>query len=303
MARAAGVSFVITVYNKAIFLPLVVEALFAQGGDFEREFIFIDDGSTDQSWELLQRLTERRADVRLLQQANAGPAIATNVAVRAARLPWLKIVDADDVLAPACTQLLLDGAMRLGLPLARGHMIDYRLGEPVDFGDADTSEIEFRRQNLFRDCLKNVPCNLSPLLIDRALYWRVGGCDERLFTQDYSLLLRLTWQSAVAEVGPMPLAASPIEAPNRVSDNQRRMLRDTNQAILLFLSETQGLPWRYRREATERAFGRAWKWQRRKLGAGLSSRWFRLYALAQLAPPSLMCRSLASTLSAFGEPP
>jgi len=298
----SGVSFIVTVYNKAAYLPPVLEALFAQSGNFQREFIIIDDGSTDGSWELLRRIAGRRADVKMLRQANAGPAIATNVAVRAATLPWLKIVDADDVLARQCTQILLEAATRLQLRLAWCHGIAYQPGSPLDLGDFDLSRIKVRRQNLFLNCLDHVPCNLSQTLIDRALYWQVGGCDERLFTQDYSLLLRLAWHTEAAEVEAIPLVASPIEAPGRVSDDQRRMLRETNMAMLFFLSETQGVAWRHRRRATERAFGRAWKWQRRKLGAGVWSRWFWFYALAQLAPPGLSKKLLASTLQAFGGP-
>ena len=301
-AMMSGVSFVVTVYNKEPFLPLVIEALFAQTGEFDREFIFIDDGSTDASWDLLQRLTAGCRNIRLLRQANAGPAVATNVAVRAASFPWLKIVDADDMLAPQCTELLLEAATRLQLRLARVLAMNYRLGEPIDFDPGTLLDFQVRRENLLLSCLKNSPCNLSPLLIERALFWEVGGCDERLFTQDYSLLLRLTWRSDVAAIGPMPLTASPIEAPNRVSDNQQRMLRETNLAMMFFLAETPGLPWRHHWQAVERMFGRAWKWRRRKRGAGLSSRWFWLYALARVAPPYLLRRLLPATLAAFVDP-
>ena len=41
------VSFVVTVFNKAEYLPLVIRSLDAQIGDFEREYVFVDDGSTD----------------------------------------------------------------------------------------------------------------------------------------------------------------------------------------------------------------------------------------------------------------
>jgi cellulose synthase/poly-beta-1,6-N-acetylglucosamine synthase-like glycosyltransferase len=303
MSTAPGVSFVVTVYNKAPFLPLVTDALFAQTGDFEREFIIIDDGSTDGSWELLQRLASAQRNVTLLRQANAGPAVATNVAVRAATLPWLKIVDADDVLAPRCTKILLDAAMSRGLQLAVGRRaVSYRLGCPIDYGACDLARVTVRRQGFFAACLTNVPCNLSATLIDRALYWGVGGCDERIFTQDYSLLLRLSWRSDAAEVDGVGLMASPIEAPGRLSGNQRNMLRDTNLAIMLFLAETPGIAWRHRHKAIERAFGRAWKWQRRKLGAGFRSRWFWLYALAKAGPPGLAMPLLPLTLAAFAEP-
>jgi len=58
-----------------------------------------------------------------------------------------------------------------------------------------------------------------------------------------------------------------------------------NQVMLHLLAETPDLNWRERHVLIERAFGRVWKWQRRRCGASLASRWFWLYALAKLAPP------------------
>ncbi len=50
----AGVSYVVTVYNKAPYLPAMLDALAGQAGDFERQFIFVDDGSTDGSLDILR---------------------------------------------------------------------------------------------------------------------------------------------------------------------------------------------------------------------------------------------------------
>ncbi len=295
-----GVSFVVTVYNKARFLAPVLGAIFGQQGDFEREYIFIDDGSTDESPAVLARLCAGRTDTRLIRQQNAGPAKATNAAVKTASLPWLKIVDGDDLLAPWCTQSLLDAASRLGAKFALGSNVYYEAGRPEDFARFPQAETAPRKRDLFAECLKNAPCNLTPTLIDRALYWEAGGCDERLFTQDFSLLLRLSWREPPAMIDRV-VSASPAESGGRVSGNQRLMLKEINQAMLYFLADHPELPWRQRRIALERACGRAWKWQRRHRGASIGSRWFWFYALAKLAPPGLGAAFLPQTLDAFAE--
>lgn len=292
-----GVSFVVTVYNKARFLPAVLTAIFAQEGDFERECVLIDDGSQDDSVAVMERLCAGRRNVRILRQANAGPAKATNAAVKVATLPWLKIVDGDDVLAPYATRLLLAAATQLGTQFAVGRNGLYTDPGHVAFASPSAAPVVSRR-DLFGECLRNVPCNLTPTLIGRARYWEVGGCDERLFTQDFSLLLRLAWREAPADVEAC-VSASPEAPGQRVSDNQRLMLKETNQAMLYFLAETHGLPQRDRRTAIERAFGRAWKWQRRRRGTSHFSRWFWLYALAKLGLPALVERRLPATLDAF----
>ena len=293
-----GVSFVVTVYNKERFLAPVLGAIFAQAGDFEREYVFIDDGSTDGSFALLEKLCAGRTDARLIRQKNAGPAKATNAAVKAAKLPWLKIVDGDDLLAPWCTQSLLDAAYRMGAKFALGSNVYYGAEGIETFAHLPRAETAPRRRDLFAECLKNAPCNLTPTLIDRAFYWEVGGCDERLFTQDFSLLLRLSWRETPAMIDRV-VSASPAESGGRVSGNQRLMLKEINQAMLYFLRETPGLPFGVRRRAVERACGRAWKWRRRHLGASIGSRWFWFYALAKLAPPGLSAAFLPQTLDAF----
>jgi glycosyltransferase involved in cell wall biosynthesis len=294
-----GVSFVVTVYNKEKFLPLVLGALFAQSGDFAREFILIDDGSSDGSVALMEKLCTGRGDVRILRQKNAGPAKATNAAVKAATLPWLKIVDGDDVLAPDCTASLLDAAQAVGAQFAVGRNALYRLGDAIEFRPVSAPLSPPYRRDLFAECLRNAPCNLTPTLVDRARYWEVGGCDERLFTQDFSLLLRLSWRENPAATD-RTVSASPDLPGARVSDNQRLMLKETNQAMLYFLRETPGLPLGSRYTAVERAFGRAWKWQRRRIGTSMWSRWFWLYALAKLTPGSA-APLLPGTLDAFAE--
>ena len=91
-----GVSFVITIYNKAPYLAAVLPALGGQSGNFEREFIFVDDGSTDGSADLIEQKT---ADwphaVDVIRQPNAGASKATNTGVDAASLPWIKLVDGE----------------------------------------------------------------------------------------------------------------------------------------------------------------------------------------------------------------
>jgi len=292
-----GVSFVVTVYNKARFLPAVLGAIFAQEGDFDREYVLIDDGSTDDSVAVMERLCAGRGGVRIVRQANAGPAKATNAAVKVATLPWLKIVDGDDVLAPHATRLLIAVATELGTQFAVGRNGLYTDPGHVTFASPPAAPVIGRR-DLFGECLRNAPCNLTPTLIGRARYWEVGGCDERLFTQDFSLLLRLAWREAPADVEAC-VSVSPEAPGQRVSDNQRLMLKETNQAMLYFLAETRGLPRRHRHTAIERAFGRAWKWQRRRRGTSHFSRWFGLYALAKLGLPTLVECRLPATLDAF----
>ena len=102
-----GVSFVVPVYNKAPYLPGVLDAIKAQRGDFARQYIFIDDGSSDGSLALLKRLTRGWPDTLIESQPNRGSANATNRGIALAEFEFIKFVDADDLLAFDATEWLL----------------------------------------------------------------------------------------------------------------------------------------------------------------------------------------------------
>src|ERR1700735_3279643 len=97
----------------------VLEALVAQTGPFEREFIFVDDGSTDGSAALIEELTRAWRDPAIvLRQPNRGASAATKAGARRAAQPWLKLLDGDDLLVPGATARLLEAAQTTGESLA-----------------------------------------------------------------------------------------------------------------------------------------------------------------------------------------
>ena len=113
-----GVSYIVTLYNKREFLPRVLSAIAAQTGDFSREYVFVDDGSTDDSLTYVRAVTSGWQNCKIIARENKGASAATNAAVAAATQPYLKLVDADDILVPDATRWLLDGVRTTGAVLA-----------------------------------------------------------------------------------------------------------------------------------------------------------------------------------------
>ena len=48
------ISYVITIYNKEIFIPFLIETLRNQKTNFMTEYIFVDDNSNDDSIKILK---------------------------------------------------------------------------------------------------------------------------------------------------------------------------------------------------------------------------------------------------------
>ena len=269
--RVSGVSFITTVYNKRTYLPRVIDALKRQEGPFEREFLFVDDGSTDGSAELVAELTAGWRDrVAILRQANSGASAATNAGAEAATMPWLKLVDGDDLLVPGATAKLLEAAAALGHTLAYGELGTY------PFADPDPLAREFQpmpftqeRDGLAR-FIRNCPCNSSTILVSAERYRQARGCDTRLVSPDQALFLRLFATGGAARVL-LPVALAPDEAPRRLSEQRRRSRYESVLALYYLVTETPGLDPRYTALAYRRALSRAVRFHRAHGGPFFSS--------------------------------
>ncbi|MEL0021826.1 MAG: glycosyltransferase, partial [Rickettsiales bacterium] len=77
MAALPGVSFLVPVFNKAPHLPAVLRQIARQTGDFPRQFVFVDDESTDGSLEIVRALTADWENTVIETQTNKGSAGAT----------------------------------------------------------------------------------------------------------------------------------------------------------------------------------------------------------------------------------
>lgn len=270
-----GVAFVVPVYDKAFCLPAVLAAIRAQQGDFAREYVFVDDGSRDDSVELLRRLTAGWENVTIVEQANHGAAHATNRGIEHVRMPFIKLVDADDLLTrPATARLHHALLQHPGAVLAYGGRALFDDPHAVDLAGPSTPGRITRLARPLEIMLKGSLFNPSQILVRADAARSVGGCDELLrFAQDYSLGLRLAAQGdflALDEV----VTWWPAEVPGRVSTAENRQLQRINQVLAHHLADHPELPRGLRRYACRRAAGRAWHFARRHLGASWLSPWF-----------------------------
>lgn len=91
-------SIVVPVYNEAESLPTLHEEIVTalEGEDLSFEVLYIDDGSTDASPEVLRRLADSDGRIRNLQlQKNSGQTAAFAAGFRAARGEIIATLDAD----------------------------------------------------------------------------------------------------------------------------------------------------------------------------------------------------------------
>ena len=89
------ISVIIPLYNKESNISRTVHSVLEQSIK-EFELIIVDDGSTDNSLNIIKDIHDVR--IRLIRQENGGPSKARNTGVTYAQGDWILFLDADDEL-------------------------------------------------------------------------------------------------------------------------------------------------------------------------------------------------------------
>ncbi len=93
------ISVIMAAYNAKDFIALAIESTLNQTYT-EFELIIIDDGSTDNTLEIITGYLEQDHRVRIIQSNHIGTSCARNLGINEAKYPWIAIMDADDVALP-----------------------------------------------------------------------------------------------------------------------------------------------------------------------------------------------------------
>jgi glycosyltransferase involved in cell wall biosynthesis len=101
------ISVIIPAYNYAATLPRAVESVLRQLHDAPAELIVIDDGSTDDTQQVVAGLLAKYPDgFRPIHKENGGLSSVRNRGIREAKGDYLMFLDADDEMAPGALAAL-----------------------------------------------------------------------------------------------------------------------------------------------------------------------------------------------------
>ncbi len=274
----SSVSFVVPVYNKSSYLDHVVRSLKNQIGHFEKEYIFIDDGSTDQSYTKLLKLTKNLKNSKILKQKNKGSANATNLGIKKAKMKYLKFLDADDVILSKTTSSLMNIleknpnlVLAYGLQRKVNNLESVNLSENFDASNFSVIDKPVKK------AMRNSMFNPSQFLVRTDLCKKVGGCDERIkFSQEYSLTLKLSLLGGFARLN-FPVAVLPFNAPGQISEKKNNQIYRVSKALELFIFDNPKLDNNLMLYAQRRLTARSWRFAKRFKNAKFFSVWFLLY--------------------------
>ena len=89
----------IPVYNTAKWVGDCIDSILSQNFD-DFELICVDDGSTDNSVEILNAYAAKDSRIHILTRENDGPSSARNALLKAARGRYIYLIDSDDTMCP-----------------------------------------------------------------------------------------------------------------------------------------------------------------------------------------------------------
>ncbi len=170
------VSVVVPAYNAAATIEKTLDSILAQTVT-PSEIIVVDDGSSDATCEVVARYGDR---VRVISQANAGPAAARNHGIRESQFDWIALLDADDTWLPEKLECQLPHCQTgVGLVYC------------FEFED----EAKFSGEDLdFETLWTHNYIGTSTVILSKRTFEHVGGFVEDrslMCIEDYNLWLRI----------------------------------------------------------------------------------------------------------------
>ncbi len=187
------VSVIIPTYNCPGFLTAAIESVLAQTYT-ELEVVVVDDGSTDNTAEVVRGFESR---VRYVYQDNAGTAAARNTGIKAARGEVIAFLDHDDLWLPE--------KLELQLPMLRE---DKSIGMVFcgrQFFNTYTNEVTSTHPAeaglQVHDFLGHTTIALQSAIVPRSIFNSVGLFDEQLLgTDDWEMCIRIAKEHRVVGV-------------------------------------------------------------------------------------------------------
>ena len=174
MNHSQTISVVIPNYNYGRFIAETIEGVLAQTHPIH-EIIVVDDGSTDDSIEVLKKFGER---VSVIEQRNQGVGAARNTGARKSSGEFIAFLDADDVWLPnkIAAQMKVFADETVGLVSCGMREFNSKTGATLGFFRSD--EFEWRANDIL---LRKYPIIVSgsAIAVRRTTFDEAGGFDAR----------------------------------------------------------------------------------------------------------------------------
>jgi len=281
-------SIVITCHNQARFIAEAVASTFSQTFS-DTEVVVVDDASTDDSVEVLERYG---SGIRLVKlQENVGAARARNVGAETAAGDYLVFLDGDDLLLPWALETYARILSHQQVPVIISTLLWFDGQPPKMHAEEFPTEIKFvSYETVLRKDRPHRP-SASAIVIERQGFLDVHGWTNGMFPmEDFDILIKVSSLGRAVQILAPPTTSYRVHADNSIHN------------VIPFLRELRGMIGKVNRceypgarlyPLHSRAFigGPTLYWSRRALQHGFYAPALQLLASgAKMVLAALVCR-------------
>ncbi|UUA71389.1 glycosyltransferase family 2 protein [Cellvibrio sp. QJXJ] len=231
MDKTMLISIITPTYNREAFLPAAIESVLAQSYK-EFELIIVDDGSTDNSRELINAYADKDPRVKYLYQENQRQSVARNYALSIAKGDFICFLDSDNYWPHDKLEKSLKA-------------FEQHPEADIVYGDCIT--IDEQGNELHRNNMRRYSGNIAALLLKdnfvsmnttmtrRKCFNEMGGMSgKRRVADDYDLWLKFSSRYRFQYI-PEFLAYYRVME-NQISSNKKLRFETNEKIILDFLA-------------------------------------------------------------------
>ncbi|MEI6079455.1 MAG: glycosyltransferase family A protein [bacterium] len=186
--RNVLVSVIIPTYNRAALLARAVQSVLSQTYK-DLELIIVDDGSIDNTKELVQELVASDQRIKYFYIPNSGVSKARNLGIQKSKGELIAFLDSDDEWLPQKLQKQVQLYLNEPYHLCHSDEIWVKNGKKMN----QMKKHEKSGGDIFIKCLPLCCISPSASILTRKLLDEVGLFDDELeVCEDYDLWLRVT---------------------------------------------------------------------------------------------------------------
>jgi len=224
-------SYVVTSYNKSPYLEETLCSIEAERNQTGGEIVIVDDGSTDNSQDILARFKSSNPHVKIITQENKGVVSATNTGYLNSNRNTIRFCDADDVLCIGSSRVLLSAltGSNAGLVYGRHETYETRPENTVVAGDRRPATV---LAHPLKRALKKNLFSPSSMIVTRQAADQIFPLPEKFRTsQDYMIGLRACFCCRIAQLEETMSLGPEQDDANRLSSDKARMYGETARFI------------------------------------------------------------------------
>ena len=188
------ISVIVPIYNIKEYLERCIDSILVQTYQ-NIEVLMVDDGSTDGTSELVDKIALKDSRIRVFHKENGGSSSARNLAMREAKGQYFSFIDSDDYIEPDMMEKLYQAIQTSGMPIAQGarEEIDEMGNVLPDICIPPEKEVVYASKDFMRELLLHKgDCSFCTKLTKASLFHDNGfAFPKGKLNEDFHVLVKM----------------------------------------------------------------------------------------------------------------